>query len=308
MDPPPTCPLFIISSVLEAYVRRHRSHLSMHRLLVSAASVHDHDDENNGKPSRDNGEMDKSVASADVDPSTPAVRDEGIRGIEAESTRATPTTGSDSRHHHNPSLQPPSFFVKLRRWSSMTSKKDDEDRLIERLEKTFSVSRVVFDKFATLFHQLFREENREGEGGGDLETSTEGLTSSSSASDHGNISSGKASANTMVESAAESTVPALRRETRTYGKRPRAEEESSVSVAAKDIDASDDDNRATDSRSKHSLETRDGDDDSATATLPPEEDSAPCPPSLEEVRRYAWTLFVHVKSTFPAIAADLVNR
>ena len=148
----------------------------------------------------------------------------------------------------------------------MTKTTTDDRTLVDKLEKTYAVSRVVFEKFDHVFDQLFREES-DGIGARDK----------------------SCTAASAMESAAETTVPSLRRETRTYGKRPRHDVNSSP-------------------EGSQTLTSSSGDVSGEDNLLNASGQEERPPPSLEDVKRYSWTLFIHVKSTFPTIASDLVNR
>ena len=258
-------------------MRRHRSHLSLHRLLHSAASIYDKNLKGNPGAIPSDG-SDKALSQSHSQDACPS-----------SSSDQQEASYRDQRRSFLFSLHPPSFFIKLRRWLSMTRAKPDSSHLVDRLEKTFSVSRVVFDKFAVLFEQLFHETPEsespvEGDGG----SASQGTSGKSVGSDH-------------FESAAESTVPSLRRETRTYGKRGRNE-------SANDSTTNSALHTSVDSDVSGVPTDKAGESVTGKVSEADQDESSPALPSLEEVRRYTWTLFVHVKSTFPAIAADLVNR
>ena len=52
----------------------------------------------------------------------------------------------------------PSFFDKIKKWSDMTDLNAAEFlSMVDQLERNFSVSRVIFRKFQTIFNDLFQD-------------------------------------------------------------------------------------------------------------------------------------------------------
>ena len=193
--------------------------------------------------------------------------------------------------------------------------------IVSIFENDFNNSRHIHQlgRVKTLFDKTFQvhktsiDENDDNEGCCEVEG---GVGESGAAAAESSGSKGRGSvpstgrlgvARKLAESAAETSVPSLRRETRAYGKRLRLEggaeeSETSLSLSSGAVTSADD------TRSVSVAEGRDGKMTTTSSSSPSIDASSPSPPPLDEVRRYAWTLFVHVKSNFPAIAADLVNR
>ena len=221
---------------MEAYVRRHRTHLSLNRLLESAVSIAEartsgdddnHDDDilkTMDSTSRQEGNSVQLVSSA-------AVQSSASKPNNADTTNINNNNRSNCRKSVHASLTPSGFFVKLRRWLTMMRGTRTHDRgknLLERLEKTYAVSRVIYDKFFHLFNEIFR--NDDDDIAFDVDDNDARDNDVTNQSGLGSDEAFHSGATKKNESAAEVIVPPLRRETRTYGKRGRLETDDSVSV------------------------------------------------------------------------------
>lgn len=239
-----------------------RPHLSLHRLLQCSSSILETVDA-------------KVMASRDLnnEVNDPDPKDE--RFFPGMTTTAY-DKGNDGKRDvkessvAKKSFGPVQFFSKMKRWIEMASVSKGFCDELKGIEKTFAVSKVIFEKFQWIFRDVFKQMSDQEDG-------------------------------PATETAAEATVPPLRRETRTYGKRPRSDGSDAG-------DASGGASTPTANSGAETQTTSETDSPPSEVTgANPQSSSSKTKPNLDDVRRFAWTLFVHVKSTFPAIAGDLVN-